>query len=107
MSVYSASKAAVRSLARTLGAELTQRGIRVNAISPGPVATPMMSKLQEHSRRDRTDLAELVSDMQSQLTIGRVSTAAEIAGVVLFLASAESSYMLGADVVVDGGVAMI
>jgi NAD(P)-dependent dehydrogenase (short-subunit alcohol dehydrogenase family) len=45
--------------------------------------------------------------MQSQLTIGRVSTAAEIAGVVLFLASADSSYMLGADVVVDGGVAMI
>jgi NAD(P)-dependent dehydrogenase (short-subunit alcohol dehydrogenase family) len=67
----------------------------------------MMSKLQEHSSLDRTALAELVSDMQSQLTIGRVSTAAEIAGVVLFLASADSSYMLGADVVVDGGVAMI
>jgi NAD(P)-dependent dehydrogenase (short-subunit alcohol dehydrogenase family) len=107
MSVYSASKAAVRSFARTLGAELTPRGIRVNAISPGPVDTPMMSKLREHSNLDRTALAELVSDMQSQLTIGRVSTAAEIAGVVLFLASADSSYMLGADVVVDGGVATI
>ncbi|MDT5263845.1 MAG: hypothetical protein QOI90_471 [Mycobacterium sp.] len=107
MAVYSASKAAVRSFARTLGAELTPRGIRVNAISPGPVDTPMMSKLQEHSSLDRTALAELVSDMQSQLTIGRVSTPAEIAGVVMFLASADSSYMLGADVVVDGGVAMI
>jgi NAD(P)-dependent dehydrogenase (short-subunit alcohol dehydrogenase family) len=107
MSVYSASKAAVRSFARTLGAELTPRGIRVNAISPGPVDTPMMSKLQEHSRLDRTALAELVSDMQSQLTIGRVSTAAEIAGVVLFLAGSDSSYMLGADVVVDGGVTTI
>jgi NAD(P)-dependent dehydrogenase (short-subunit alcohol dehydrogenase family) len=104
MSVYSASKAAVRSFARTLGAELAPRGIRVNSISPGPVKTPMMTKMQEHSRLDPQALAERYAEMRAQLPIGRVSAPAEIAGVVLFLASADSAYMLGADVVVDGGL---
>jgi NAD(P)-dependent dehydrogenase (short-subunit alcohol dehydrogenase family) len=107
MSVYSASKAAVRSFARSLGAELAPRGIRVNSISPGPVDTPMMTKLRDHSGLAPDGVARLVSTMQSQLTIGRASTAAEIAGVVLFLASADSSFMLGSDVVVDGGLVMV
>lgn len=107
MSVYSASKAAVRSFARTLGAELAPRGIRVNSISPGPVDTPMMTKLRDHSGLAPDGVAKLVSTMHSQLTIGRASTAAEIAGVVLFLASADSSFMLGSDVVVDGGLVMV
>jgi len=106
MSVYSASKAAVRSFARTLGAELAPRGIRVNAISPGPVDTPMMTKMKAQMR-DAAALTELYSDMRSRLTIGRASTADEIAGVVTFLASADSSFMLGSDVVVDGGLVMI
>lgn len=107
MSVYAASKAAVRSFARTLGAELAPRGIRVNAISPGPVDTPMMGKLTNEPGVDLRALGDVVSGMQSQLTIGRISTAEEIAGVVLFLASADSSFMLGADVVVDGGLVMV
>jgi NAD(P)-dependent dehydrogenase (short-subunit alcohol dehydrogenase family) len=107
MAVYSASKAAVRSFARTLGAELAPRGIRVNAVSPGPVDTPMMNKLKEGPGLDAKLLGEVVSEMQSQMPLGRVSTAAEIAGVVLFLASADSSFMLGADVVVDGGLVMV
>lgn len=103
MSVYAASKAAVRSLARSFATEMAPKKIRVNSISPGPVDTPMMTKLQESSR-DPEALARVVSDMKSQLTIGRVCTADEIASVVLFLASSDSSYMLGADVVVDGGI---
>ena len=106
MSVYSASKAAVRCFARTLGAELAPRGIRVNAISPGPVNTPMLTKMKDQSL-DPKAFAELYADMRSQLTIGRACTAAEIAGVVTFLASADSSFMLGSDVVVDGGLVMI
>jgi NAD(P)-dependent dehydrogenase (short-subunit alcohol dehydrogenase family) len=106
MSVYGASKAAVRSFARSLGAELAPRGIRVNAISPGPVDTPMMTKLSDQAL-DPKALGRLYSGMRSQLTIGRASTPDEIAGVVLFLAGSDSSFMLGSDVVVDGGLVMI
>jgi NAD(P)-dependent dehydrogenase (short-subunit alcohol dehydrogenase family) len=102
LTVYSASKAAVRSFARTLGAELAPRGIRVNAISPGPVDTPARDK----SGVPPEALDEMLAAIHSQVPMGRVSAAQEIAQVVLFLASADSSYMLGADVVVDGGFTM-
>jgi NAD(P)-dependent dehydrogenase (short-subunit alcohol dehydrogenase family) len=99
-SVYSASKAAVRSLGRSLGAELVSSGIRVNVVSPGPVETPMF---------DNMDLTpEAAVRMKREWTAGnpmrRFAEAGEIARGVLFLASAEASYMTGADLAVDGGL---
>lgn len=98
--VYSASKAAVRSLGRSLGAELVSSGIRVNVVSPGPVETPMF---------DNMDLTpEAAARMKREWTAGnpmrRFADADEIARGVLFLASAEASYMTGADLAVDGGL---
>jgi NAD(P)-dependent dehydrogenase (short-subunit alcohol dehydrogenase family) len=98
-SVYSASKAAVRSLARTLSAELIDRGIRVNAVSPGAIATPIHVKMglsEAETQRYREAFAE-------KIPMKRVGEAEEIAKAVLFLASSDSSYILGAELVVDGG----
>ncbi len=98
-SVYSASKAAVRSLARTLSAELVGRGIRVNTVSPGPIQTPLFGKTglpQDVAEGLGTALIEMVP-------MKRLGQPEEIAKVVLFLASDDSSYMLGADLAVDGG----
>jgi len=98
--VYSASKAAVRSLARTLCTELGPRGIRVNAVSPGPIDTPIIDKLglpKEH----RDGFAASISQRSPLARFGRPE---EVANAVLFLASDESSYVVGADVVVDGGM---
>ncbi len=98
-SIYGASKAAVRSLARTLAAELIEKGIRVNAVSPGPIQTPIYSKLgvpQEH-------LKEFASQLQQKIPMQRFGEADEIAKAVLFLVSGESSFVLGEELVVDGG----
>jgi NAD(P)-dependent dehydrogenase (short-subunit alcohol dehydrogenase family) len=103
VAVYSASKAAVRSFARTLAADLAPRGIRVNAISPGPVDTPA----KEKSQVPPEVLNRRLEEIHSQVPMQRVSAPEEIARVVLFLASSDSSYMLGADVVVDGGLTML
>ncbi|NEO98607.1 MAG: SDR family oxidoreductase [Symploca sp. SIO2E9] len=98
-SIYAASKAALRSLARTLSAELIERGIRVNAVSPGPVMTPIYGKLgvpQEH-------LNEFAGQLQQQIPMKRFGNPEEIAKAVLFLASDDSSFVLGEELVVDGG----
>ena len=99
MSVYSASKAALRSLARSLSAELKDRGIRVNTIAPGPIETPIYSKLG----MSEDDLAAMAEGIKAQVPIGRFGTADEIAKVAVFLASDASSFMLGEEVTVDGG----
>jgi NAD(P)-dependent dehydrogenase (short-subunit alcohol dehydrogenase family) len=96
LSVLSATKAAVRSLARSLGAELASRGIRVNAVSPGPVSTPFHGKLGL-SEQDLAGIEALVP-------LHRFGEAKEIARAALFLASQDSSFMTGAEVVVDGGL---
>lgn len=97
--LLSASKAAVRSLARTLSAELLERRIRVNAVSPGSIETPI------HRRKDQTveELQAYTLRVGAQVPLGRMGRPEEIASAVLFLASDASSYMLGAEVVVDGG----
>jgi len=100
LSVLSATKAAVRSLARSLGAELAPRGIRVNAVSPGPIATPFHGKLGLSEK----ELTEAATSIQAQVPLGRFGEAAEIAKAALFLASEDSSFMTGAEVVVDGGL---
>lgn len=96
--LLSASKAAVRSLARTLSAELLDRKIRVNAVSPGSIETPI-------HRRGQTDeeFRAYKERVAAQVPAGRMGHPDDIASAALFLASDASSYMLGAEIVVDGG----
>jgi NAD(P)-dependent dehydrogenase (short-subunit alcohol dehydrogenase family) len=103
LSILSATKAAVRSLARTLGAELAPRGIRVNAVSPGPIDTPFHSKLGLAEKA----LAEVAAGIETQVPLRRFGKADEIAKTALFLASEDSSFMTGAEVVVDGGLSNV
>jgi NAD(P)-dependent dehydrogenase (short-subunit alcohol dehydrogenase family) len=99
MSIYSASKAAVRSLARAFSAELVGQGIRVNAVSPGPIETPIYSKLGMPAEAVQSMAAGLIQ----QIPMGRFGQADEVAKAILFLASDDSSFMLGEEIVVDGG----
>jgi NAD(P)-dependent dehydrogenase (short-subunit alcohol dehydrogenase family) len=98
-SVYIATKAAVRSLARSLAAELGPRGIRVNSLSPGMVMTDFQKKLG----MSQEGLDGMSTTVTKASPLGRTGKADEIARAVLFLASDESSYMTAADFVVDGG----
>jgi NAD(P)-dependent dehydrogenase (short-subunit alcohol dehydrogenase family) len=100
-SVYSATKAAVRSFGRTLATELAPRGIRVNTISPGPVATPLFAKM---------GLAEdAIGQMQERLAgsvaMKRMAEPGEIAQAALYLVSSDASYIVGAELFADGGLA--
>ncbi|AGS25483.1 glucose 1-dehydrogenase [Rhizobium etli] len=97
--ILSASKAAVRSFARTMSAELIDRKIRVNAVSPGSIETPI-HRGRDQSEQEFRAYAERVG---AQVPLGRMGRPEEIAAAVLFLASDASSYMLGAEIVVDGG----
>ncbi|MEM7504526.1 MAG: glucose 1-dehydrogenase [Pseudomonadota bacterium] len=102
-SVYSASKAAVRSFARTWATDLAPRGIRVNAISPGPIETPLYGKLGLPEEQ----VQEMGADMVSRIPLARFGQASEIAGAALFLASSDSSYITGVELPVDGGIAQV
>src|SRR5271165_5933047 len=102
-SVYSASKAAVRSFARTWTMDLKARKIRVNAISPGPTDTPILSppgQTEEQSRQRKNYLA-------ASVPLGRLGLADEIAQAAVFLASDDSSFMTGSELFVDGGMAQV
>jgi NAD(P)-dependent dehydrogenase (short-subunit alcohol dehydrogenase family) len=96
--ILSASKAAVRSLTRTFAAELADRKIRVNAVSPGSIITP----LHKGARSD-AEFQTYVEATSKIIPAGRMGTAEDIASAALFLASEASSYMLGAEIIVDGG----
>lgn len=102
-SVYAACKAALRSLVQTLALELIGRGIRVNAISPGPITTPMWGKfgLPDAALQAVTD------EVQRKSPIKRFGNSEEVAQVALFLASTESSYIVGQEIVVDGGMSLL
>ena len=102
-SVYSATKAAVRSFVRTWAAELKGRGIRVNSLSPGPIDTPILDgqyKSQEEADAMKAGLTQMVP-------LGRLGRSEEIAAAALFLASSDSSYSTGIDLLSDGGMADI
>ena len=99
-SVYSASKAAVLSLARTLSGELISRGIRVNAVSPGPISTPLYSKLG----LSEADLKTVAASIQGQVPAGRFGKPSEIAQAIVFLASDESAFTVGSELLIDGGM---
>lgn len=103
MSIYAATKAAVRSLARTLSAELVGHGVRVNVISPGPIETPIFGKLGLSPE----GMQQMADNVIGKVPAGRFGQAREIAKAALFFASDDSSYILGEDLLVDGGMATI
>jgi NAD(P)-dependent dehydrogenase (short-subunit alcohol dehydrogenase family) len=95
-SVYAATKAGVASLARTLSGELIARGIRVNTVSPVPVATPL---------HDRLGLVgDALTDLVSRIPLRRRGTPDEIADAIVFLVSDESGFTVGSEFVIDGGM---
>lgn len=98
-SAYSASKGAVLSLAKTLAVELADRKIRVNTISPGPIATPIYGKMgmQEDA------LQEFAAGVQAKIPLQKFGQSEEVAKAALFLATDESSFMTGTEIRVDGG----
>jgi len=101
MGIYAATKAAVRSFARTAATELKERNIRVNAVAPGPIATPIFG---------RTGLTEeqiegFKAGISSRVPLGRIGRPEEVAGAVAFLASDDASYITGVELNVDGGMA--
>ena len=102
-SVYSATKAALRSFARTWTTDLKDRRIRVNAISPGPIDTPGLSKLLASSEVGQQRMAAI----STLVPLGRLGTSDEIAKAVVFLASDDSSYITGIELFVDGGFAQV
>lgn len=101
-SVYAATKAGLLSLARTLSGELVGRGIRVNAVSPGPVTTPLYGKLGLSA----ADLDKTAQSILGQVPAGRFGQASEIAKAVVFLASDEASFTVGAELIIDGGMGL-
>jgi NAD(P)-dependent dehydrogenase (short-subunit alcohol dehydrogenase family) len=103
LSILAATKAAARSLVRSLGAELAPRGIRVNAVSPGPISTPFHGKLG----LSEMQLNEAASTIKDQVPLHRFGEAREIAKAALFLASDDSSFMTGSELVVDGGISQL
>lgn len=102
-SVYSATKAAVRSFARTWTTDLRERRIRVNAVSPGSIDTPGLNELLASSDVGR----ERLQMMSKVIPVGRLGRADEVARAVVFLASDQSSYITGAELFVDGGFAQV
>jgi NAD(P)-dependent dehydrogenase (short-subunit alcohol dehydrogenase family) len=99
-SVYSAAKAAVRSLAKTLSADLLPSGIRVNAVSPGPIATPIYGRLG--LPKEAADA--MAQSILAQVPMQRFGDPAEVANAVAFFASPDSSYVTGAELRVGGGI---
>lgn len=101
--VYSATKAAVRSFARTWTSELKDRNIRVNVISPGPIETPIFGKVGLSAEQ----LQEFDAQISAKVPLGRFGKPEEIAKAALFLASDDASYVAGADLYVDGGLVAV
>ncbi len=99
-SAYAATKAAVRSLGRTAAAELAEAGVRVNVVSPGPIETPIYGKLGMPTEA----VEAFAKSVTSQVPLRRFGTPDEIARVALFLASSDSSFLTGAEILADGGL---
>jgi NAD(P)-dependent dehydrogenase (short-subunit alcohol dehydrogenase family) len=100
-SIYAAGKAALNSLAKTLAIELASKKIRVNVVSPGPIATPIFGKLG--LRKEAVD--QMASGILAQVPLGRFGESVEIARAVTYLASNESSFVSGTELLIDGAMA--
>jgi NAD(P)-dependent dehydrogenase (short-subunit alcohol dehydrogenase family) len=101
--VYAASKAALISLAKTLSSELLSKGIRVNVVSPGPVSTPLYGRLGLSTEQ----VSQVATSIQSQIPLKRFGTPNEIASAVLYLSSPESAFIVGTELIVDGGMSQL
>jgi len=99
--VYGAVKAGVVNLAKTFSAELLERGIRVNTVSPGPITSSLLRDGPQEKIQETKDW------IQSQIPIKRFGTPEEIAAAVLYLTSSESAFVLGAELIIDGGMATL
>jgi len=102
-SAYSATKAALRSLARTAAAELAGRGIRVNAVAPGPIVTPIFGR----TGLPQEAIDAFITNVGGSVPMKRLGQPEEVAGAVAFLASSDSSYITGEELHVDGGMGQI
>jgi NAD(P)-dependent dehydrogenase (short-subunit alcohol dehydrogenase family) len=100
--VYGATKAALISFARTLSGELVSKGIRVNAVSPGPVATPLYGKLGVSEEQ----LKSIAASIEGKVPAGRFGEANEIAKAILFFASDEARFAVGSELLIDGGMSL-
>lgn len=101
--VYSATKAAVVNLAKTLSTDLMSKNIRVNTLSPGPIDTPIFARMGGTA----DEVQQAHESMASMVPLKRLGTVNEIAKTVLFLASTDSSFIVGSDISVDGGIAQL
>jgi len=102
LSVYAASKAALRSLGRTLAAELAPRNIRVNTLSPGPIDTPIFAK----AGLNQAQIDEFIAGAKSRVPLRRIGTPEEVAATALYLAT-DATFVTGAELVVGGGLVNI
>ena len=102
-SVYAASKAALISFAKTLSAELVGLGVRVNVVSPGPVSTPLYGRLGLQAAQ----LDDMAAAIEQQIPLKRFGTPDEVAAAVLFLASPEAAFIVGTELIVDGGMSQL
>jgi len=100
LSIYGATKAAVRALARSFSAELTTKGIRVNTLSPGPVDTPIFTKMG-------VSVDDLAKHIENDIPLKRMGTPEEIGRAAVFLACDDSTFMAGSELVIDGGHSQI
>ncbi|MEM7103724.1 MAG: SDR family oxidoreductase [Bacteroidota bacterium] len=103
MAAYASGKAALRSITRILASEFGPKGIRVNAISPGPIETPIYGK---HNVPQEV-INDFASNFPSMVSLGRFGASKEVATVALFLATSESSFITGTEIPVDGGLAQV
>jgi NAD(P)-dependent dehydrogenase (short-subunit alcohol dehydrogenase family) len=100
---YAATKAALRAVVRGAATELAARKIRVNAVSPGPIETPIFGKLG----LSKSAADEFLKDAATRIPLGRIGSADEIAGAAVFLASEDASFITGSEIAVDGGLAQV
>lgn len=103
MSIYGASKAALHALTKIFAAELVGRRIRVNAVSPGPIDTPIGDKMDISEEAKK----EIISGIIAQVPMKRIGTSEEVAKTVAFLASEDSSFITGVEIDVDGGMSQL
>lgn len=102
-SAYSATKAALRSLARTAAAELAGRGIRVNTVAPGPIVTPIFGR----TGLPKEAIDEFAKQIVAKVPMKRFGQPEEVASTLAFLASQDASYITGVEINVDGGLGQI